>query len=493
MLSGLRARLQRLLARVRRVERRELREFRRWVEHTNNLLHLSVLVFVPLLIAFVTYISNASPALSFLLFPPLASGTYTLFSDPEGKYASPPKFVGGMTVGAVCGFLAIEITGVAGVSGGTRIGIQSVSTLDAGVSIFLTGAVTWALDLEEPTAFSTALLTLLTGGSRGEYVLSVIVSTTFIATAFYAWRELFYDRRAEYLYRTTQGDDHVLVPVRGETADETAMFGAHIAAAHDAGKVVLLDLVSESEIAEAEAGIRRDEEAGSGASEAASDADGTDPTTEAAEQVAGQAAMRLERLAGRIQTRVGVPCEVVVASESGSPANVVLQAAQEANCDLVVTPYEERHGSLSPFVKSLFDDPIDVVAFRSVSGRSRWRRVLVAVARPGDNAHAMLDFAQRVSRATGTVSVCTCIDTESHRRRAESMLVNLVEPFDGTFETRVSRDSIERFLSTNAPSHDLVVVGASTDRTGASRFLAPPTFEKLRDVDCDVAIVHRGG
>jgi nucleotide-binding universal stress UspA family protein len=489
MLSGLRARLDRFLARIRRVERRELREFRRWLEHTNNLVHLSVLVFVPLLIALVTYVSNASTALSFLLFPPLASGTYTLFSDPEGKYASPPKFVGGMTAGAVCGFLAIELSGVAGVNGGTGIGIQSVSALDAGLSIFLTGAVTWTLDLEEPTAFSTALLTLLTGGSRGEYVLSVILSTAFVATAFYAWRELFYDRRAEYLYRTTQGDDHVLVPVRGETADETAMFGARIAAAHDAGKVVLLDLVSESEIASAEAGIRRTEHDGTPPAEDA----GPDPTTEAQEQVAGQAAMRLERLAGRIRTRVGVPCEVVVASESGSPANVVLRTAQEANCDLVVTPYEERHGSLSPFVKSLFDDPIDVVAFRSVSGWSRWRRVLVAVARPGDNAHAMLDFAQRVSRATGTVSVCTCIDSESHRRRAESMLVNLVEPFDGTFETRVSRGSIQSFLSANAPSHDLVVVGASTDRTAASRFLAPPTFEKLRDVDCDVTIVHRGG
>ncbi|WP_440988857.1 universal stress protein [Haloarchaeobius baliensis] len=489
MLSGLRARLDRLLARIRRVERRELRDFQRWVEHTNNLLHLSVLLFVPLLIALVTYISNASTLLSFLLFPPLASGTYTLFSDPEGKYASPPKFVGGMTAGAICGSLAIELTGLAGIVGVSTGGVQ-VSALGAGLSIFLTGAVTWTLDLEEPTAFSTALLTLLTGSARTEYVLSVVLSTAFVATAFYAWRELFYDRRAEYLYRTTQGDDHVLVPVRGETADETAMFAARIAAAHDAGKVVLLDLVSESEIAEAEAGIRRgegDEPAPGG------DAADTDPTTEAQEQVAGQAAMRLERLAGRIRTQVGVPCEVVVASESGSPASVVLQTAREANCDLVVTPYEERHGSLSPFVKSLFDDPIDVVAFRSVSGRTRWRRVLVAVARPGDNAHAMLDFAKRVSRATGTVSVCTCIDAESKRRRAESMLLNLVEPFDGTFETRVSRDSIRSFLSVNAPSHDLIVVGASTDRTAASRFLAPPTFEKVSDLDCDVAIVHRGG
>ncbi|MDY6779963.1 MAG: HPP family protein, partial [Halobacteria archaeon] len=70
-----------------------------------NLLHLSSVVFVPLLIALVTFVSNVSPFVSFLVYPPLASGTYTLFADPEGKYSSPVKFVGGMTVGAVSGWV----------------------------------------------------------------------------------------------------------------------------------------------------------------------------------------------------------------------------------------------------------------------------------------------------------------------------------------------------------------------------------------------------
>ncbi|WP_435346192.1 HPP family protein [Haloarchaeobius sp. HRN-SO-5] len=491
MLQAVRARVGRWMARLRRAERRELRDFRRWVEHTSNLVHLSVLVFVPLLIALVTYISNVSPVISFLLFPPLASGTFTLFADPEGRYSSPTKFVGGLTAGALCGFLAIEASTFLGL-GAVDITAGTVSAAGAALSIFLTGAVTWALDLEEPTAFSTALLTLLTGGSSGEFVLSVAVSATIVASAFYAWRELFYDRRAKYLYQTTQGDDHVLVPIRGDRSDETAMFAARLAAAHDAGKVVLLDLVTEEEIADAEDAIERTEhvvEVAGGDTEAESE---TDATAEAEQQVAGQAAMRLERLAGRIETTVGVPCEVVVAAPSGDEASTVIRTARETNCDLVVTPYEERYGSLSPFVKHLFDGPLDVVAFRSQSGQTRWRRVLVAVARAGETAHAMLDFAERVSGPAGKVSLCTCIDSESQRRRAESMLVTLVEPFEATFETRVSRDSIRRFLTANASSHDLVVVGASTDRTAASRFIAPPTFERIRDVDCDVAIVHRG-
>ena len=89
-----------LLTRLRRAERRELREFRRWAETTDRLVHLSVLVFVPLLIGLVTLLSNAVPRLSFLLFPPLASGSYTLFVDPRGKYADPGQFVAGLTIGA---------------------------------------------------------------------------------------------------------------------------------------------------------------------------------------------------------------------------------------------------------------------------------------------------------------------------------------------------------------------------------------------------------
>src|SRR6056297_1116567 len=100
---------RRWVRRVRRAERRELREFVVWLEHTRNLVHLSILLFVPILIAMVTVISNNVNLFPFVLFPPLASGTFTLFADPEGKYASPPKFVAGLTVGALCGTAAIWV------------------------------------------------------------------------------------------------------------------------------------------------------------------------------------------------------------------------------------------------------------------------------------------------------------------------------------------------------------------------------------------------
>jgi len=475
MFEGLRARVRAGVRRARRVERRELGEFRDWLEHTGNLLHVSVLVFVPLLIAAVTYVSQVSPDVSFLLFPPLASGTYTLFANPESEYASPLRFVGGLTAGAVCGLFAVEVSGLLAFESGTA----AATAASAALAVFAVGAVTWAGNVEEPSAFSAALLSLVAQYDRVvAYVLGIAVASAAVAAVFYAWRELFYERRAEYLYQTTKGDDHVLVPVVGERGEEAALFGAHIAGAHEAGKVVLLEVVDEEEVSAAEESLEERGEAGASAEE----------------QVAGQAAMRLERLASRVRTEVGVPCEVVVATAGGDRAATTLSAAREANCDLVVAPYEERHGSLSPYLKGLFESPVDVVAFRGGDGEvdRSWRRVLVSVGRPGETAHAMLDFATRLAGAAGRCAVCHCIDAERDRRRAESMLADLVETFDAAFETRVSRSSIESFLAANATQYDLVVVGASTDRSKASRFLAPPTFERVTGLDTDVAIVHRG-
>lgn len=147
MLEGVRERLWALARRLQRLERRELDAFLRWIERTGNLLHLSVLLFVPLLIAVVTWLANATAAVSFLLFPPLASGTYTLFADPEGTYATPSTFVGGMTVGALCGWLALALATLVGLGGGR------VSATGAALGVFFTGVCTWALDLEEPAAF----------------------------------------------------------------------------------------------------------------------------------------------------------------------------------------------------------------------------------------------------------------------------------------------------------------------------------------------------
>ncbi|WP_247009944.1 universal stress protein [Halorientalis litorea] len=478
MLEQVRERLRAVTTRLRRLERREVQDFRRWLENTRNLVHISVLLLLPLLMGVVTALSNAVTELPFLLFPPLASGTYTLFSQPESRYASPRRFVGGLTGGAACGWVSLELV--------SRLWYQttpeavSVSPGAVALGVLLTGGVTWLLDVEEPSAFSAALLVYVvdfTQTTQSTYVLSVLLSSSLVAAVFVLWRREFYEQRAEYLYQSTKGDDHVLIPMRTETAGRTAMLGARLAASHDAGKVVLLDIVDEKSVAEAERQFLDD------------DGDG-EATREAAETVA-TAAKRLEQRADRIETEVGVPCEVVVAVGGGTPATTVLDAAAETNCDLVATPYEQRHGSLSPFIRSLFRGNTDVLVHRSQDERTEWRHVLVPVRRAGDVAHAMVDFALRLARGTGQVGVASCIGEEESRRRAESMLADLVEPFAGAIETRVARSSIEQFLADHARQYDLVIIGASMDRSAASRFISPPTFERLADLDCDVAIVDR--
>jgi nucleotide-binding universal stress UspA family protein len=454
--------------------------FGRWIENTNNLLHLTVLFVIPVLIAGVTFVSNAVNTLSFLLFPPLASGSYTLFSDPEGQYASPVKFVVALTVGALCGLVAFGFTELVYGPTGTAI----VHPSSAALAIFLAGAATWALDVEAPSAFSTALLTLFTGNvDPEEYVVSIFFASVVIAIVFSVWREEFYERRAEYLYGTVKGDDHVLVPMRGETANRTAFFAARLAAAHEAGKVVLLDVLSPDETVDEE-GTTAD---GDTVDTDANPAENPDSTGSSA----GDAAVeRLESCAHEIRTKVGVPVEVVVAR--GDPLSATVEAAGNTNSDLVVTPYEEDRGLLSDYVQGLFGGAYDSVAFRSVDEAYRWRRILVLVSRPGDAAHAMIDFATRLAGQTGNVSVTTCIGSEVERRPAESKLANLVETAEGNIETRVARTDVTAFIASNAATYDLVVLGSSGERSAASRFISPPTFERIRETDCDVAVFDRG-
>jgi len=475
------------IRRLRRVENRERREFRGWLEHTSNVTSLSVILFVPLLIALVTLLSNTLQQVSFLLFPPLASGTYTLFSDPEGEYAAPKRFVGGLTVGALCGWAALEVAarGVYHVSPAS----MEVHAGAAALSIAFTGVAVWALSLELPTAFSTALLVLITGvpgsgsGSPLAYVVGVFLSSSLVVLVFLVWREEFYERRARYLYQTTGADDRVLVPMRGDHPWRTALFGARLAAAHSAGKVVLLDIVDDEAVAEAERNALRHDTAGEDIENAASEAE---------LRAASESARVLDADADRIRTKVGVPCEVVIAVDDGAnPAGTVLDAADRTGCDLVVTPYEAVRGRASAFLRSLFGSDTDVVAFRSVNETERWRRTLVPVRKAGDAAHAMVDYAERLAGDGGTISLCTCIGSERERRRAERMLANLAETVRAPCETRVSRSELARFLKRNQSSHDVVFIGASDDRSAASRILSPPTFRRVTELDTDVAVVHK--
>lgn len=488
-----------VLRRLRRFERREARDLRRWLERTDTLVHLSILLVVPLLMALVTVLSNVVGTLSFLVYPPLASGAYTLFANPEGRYASPVRFVGGLTVGASCGWVAVELA--------SRFLYATppgrINAAAAAVTVFLTGLATWALGVEEPSAFAMALVTLFVRArvENPEYfVLSAAVTSAIVAAAFVGWRRYIYEERARYLYESTSGDDHVLVPMRGPNPDATAMLAARIAAAHRAGKVVLLDVVDEEWMAQAERQLLEDHgetrllEAGPSL-EGERIADAVPNRLDAVDAVeaVGESVADLEARASDIETQVGVPCEVVVASCSPSPAATVLRTAREANCDLVASPYESRHGTVTGFVRDLFRGDRDVLVHRSNGERTRWKRILVPVRRASDVAHSMLDFATRLAGWTGEVSVGTCVGTERERRRAEETLADLVEPFEGNIETRVSQSSIEAFLARHGHEYDLVIIGASQDRSAASRFISPPTFERIDgdEIDADVAIVDR--
>jgi len=473
--------------RVHRIERREIREFRQWLEDTENLLHLSALVFVPLLIGVVTWLSNISPVVSFLVYPPLASGAYTLFADPEGRYSSPRKFVGGMTVGAVCGWLALEVS--ARLWYPTTPEQFQVHAGAAALGIFLTGVVTWGLSLEQPTAFSTALLVLVTGAERLTYVGGIVVSGLLIAGVFLLWRRNVYHERARYLFRSTQSDDQILVPVRGDATESVALFAARLAAAHDAGKLVLMKTVSSETVEETEAALEAaDEVAVSEDGEASSE-----PVTEAVdERLAEEQLHALEQLQDRVTALVDVPCEFVVAIEDGALGETVLATAETENCDLIVCGYETEEGDPSPFVRTILSGNTDAVVFRSSNGRTEWERILVMVRTSGKLANAMLDFAHRLIPRDGTISACTCVSQQRDRRMSEITLENLIESFTNPIETRVATGPVEEFLERNASLYDLTVIGASTDRGAVSRFVSAPTFERIQAVDCDLAIVHRG-
>lgn len=354
--------------------------------------------------------------------------------------------------------------------------------------------------MEIPSAFSTALLVLLTGtrGQAGIYVLSIAVSSTLVAIVFVLWRRKVYAERAQYLYQSTNGDDHVLVPMRGSST-ATAMLGARLASAHDAGKIVLLDMVDENEI-EVAGQSTNEETAGAETTESIGSYEKQESESEISDSVDEQTieqraasafASALEVRADVIRTKVGVPCEVVVASEGTRPARTVMQTAHETNCDLIATPYETHHGSLSPFLRELFAGNTDVLVHRSADGRTDWKHVLVSVRQASDVAHSMLDFATRLVGETEHISVSHCITNERQRRTAEEMLANLTETASAACETRVSHTSMETFFETYAQGYDLIIIGASQDRSAASRFLSPPTFDRIDTLDCDVAILDR--
>jgi len=455
------------------------------VADTENVFHLSALVIVPLLIGVITWVSNVSTAVSFLVYPPLASGTYTLFADPGGRYSSARRFVGGMTVGAFSGWLALEASAQFWYS--VPPAQFQVHTGAAALGIFLTGALTWVLGLEEPTAFSSALLVLVTGSEQLTYVVGIAVSSLLVAGVFVLWRREFYHERDRFLFQSAREHSRVLVPVRGTDPEPFVLFAARLAAARETGTVVLLDTVTPAAIAEAASELDLDTVGSTVAVESAAE----DSSRAAEEAITDERLDRLEALQRRIEAVVDVPCEFVVAVEDGGTAETVHRTAETAACDLIVAPYETDDGAPTRFVRDVLYGDTDAVVFRSSTDRTEWPRVLTVVSSPGELANTMLDFARRLAGDAGTISACTCISRDRDRRTAEIMLENIVETVGTSIETRIAHGSLEDFVRRNAAHYDLTVVGASDDPSVTSWVVSPPTFEHVDDAECDLAVVHR--
>ncbi|MDY7082622.1 MAG: HPP family protein [Halobacteria archaeon] len=119
---------------------KRLRRMREWLSDTSILIHVSSLFFV-LLVIFAVVEIGIQTRINYLIFPPLASATFTLFYDSEGIYSEPRSLVGGLTIGAAMGWLSFHLLAFSGSA--------------AALAIFLTGVVTWVTHTENPTAYST--------------------------------------------------------------------------------------------------------------------------------------------------------------------------------------------------------------------------------------------------------------------------------------------------------------------------------------------------
>jgi hypothetical protein len=422
---------------------------------TDNFLSLSVVLLVPLVIAAVTVASNAYAELSFLLFPPLASGTYSLFSDPDDSRRSASNFIRGTTAGSLCGYGA-DLLG-----GGNSAGIDPVA---AGLAMFFVGIVSWMIQLQSPSAFATALLVLTTTeASAIGYVASVAIGSVIVASAFVGWYELIYNRRTEFLYGSLSTADRVAVPAA--SADDPAIdLGAALAAAHDAGQLILVGVIDDPT-----APISEDR-----------------PFVDLGETLSARAEIMAEQNE--------LPCEAVVAG--GDTQTVITDAVQQSNSDLVVasgTPDDATRIQTALGLKT------DAVALRSFGSHEPWQRVLVMISRPGDIAHAMLDFAGRITDAAQStnshgrarVTACTCIAAESDRRAAERLLANVVRTIDQPVDTEIGRSDPATFVADNDGSYDLVLFGAPHRPDDPARFVTGDGAAQLGDISCDVAVVDR--
>jgi hypothetical protein len=207
------------------------------------------------------------------------------------------------------------------------------------------------------------------------------------------------------------------------------------------------------------------------------------------EEVSEQVVDELRKIQSRIEEDFGVPCELAVAVEDRPFGEVVVNVAEEENCDLTVGMYESEDGEPTRYVETILRSNTDSILFRPSGCSSNPERVLTMVRSSGRVANALLDFANRLVTDEGTVTACTCISENDSRRRAESLLDNIVENLSEPVETRIAHGTVEDYLERNSSHYDVAFIGGSTDREKLSRILSPPTFRSIQEVDCDLAVV----
>lgn len=413
-----------------------------WLQESSHLIRISVLVLVPLIVGIVTWLSNVSNAISFLLFPPIAAGTYTLFAAPDRS--SPRRFVMGITAGGVCGWISLEAILFFDVA----VVEAPIPPEGAALSVLLAGIVTWIIKVEEPSAYSTALLVLVTGVDEITYVFGIATSSLLVAIVFILWRDQVYQKRAEFLYRKKGQSEHVLVPMWENESSTLAHIGGKVAAESPSSRVILLGRESET-------------------------------------QSKSETVAEIEEQAEEIESKYNVVADVIIIPQ-GSDTKQLLSVAADTNCTSIVTSYNPDN--VKPLEK-LFKSNIEIIGVETTPEKTEWQSAMVGVM-AADVANQRL--AEIGSRIASETSLCYCVPEDKTQREGRQMVTALAESVDRRVNTVVTGDSPQVYFNKAASEKDLLIIGASTDRGTISRTLVPPTYFGL-DVDCDIAVVHQPG
>lgn len=149
---------------------------------------VAVLLIAPV-IAGVSWVALHYDWLSFVFFPPLAAATYNLFAHPEQPRNFPWQVPVALTVGALSGAAALNVSQFLGTA---RAASFQVDPVTAGVTVLLAGGFLYLFDTEIAPALAVGLLLPFAGVPPRVYVLNVFLGTTVVTVAFAAWRSVVY-------------------------------------------------------------------------------------------------------------------------------------------------------------------------------------------------------------------------------------------------------------------------------------------------------------